>query len=481
MSNTFEPKNYIHFDNKIEFSTKVENYIGDFSKNPCHNFLPLIYDEILFERFVDINKTNDISSLYTRHNTNGTSTLVPIKIKKRPIMYASHLDNYLYKYYGLELNDLYNKFLSINEFSDASIAYRTNKLGKSNIDFSAEVIDFITNHNKCYIYVGDFEGFFDNLNHKYLKSMLLLLYDGTSIPQHQYMIFKSLTKYAYIDKKDIDFYTNKKNGKYKKGYQKAFKNSRDFRLFKKEKSIVDNFKSPVLKTNSDSFGIPQGTAISAIYSNIYMLQADNFINALVSKKNGIYRRYSDDYIVVLPNINHSEFQLIKGNIDSLLKKEAHLSIHPKKTQSLKFDNGTLIDVETNLTCCLDYLGFSFDGKSVKMREKSIYNFYRTAYELIKKGYVISNKKGHKGSKYRLTYKRKLYQKYHKYGEMTDEKYGYKPRIHGTFISYAYKCQRIFDRVSPSTTNLMKEQISKHELKLNKKIAKAKKNLNKNGQ
>jgi len=476
LKDTFESKNYIHFDNKIEFSPKVENYVRNFSKNCRHNFLPLIYDELHFEKYLNINKLDDKDELYIRSNPNGTTTRVPIKTKVRPIMYASHLDNFLYKYYGLELNSLYNNFLIENKFDEVSVAYRTNKNGKSNIDFSAEVIDFIKKHDECYIYVGDFKGFFENLDHKFLKSMLLLLYKGSPIPKHQYMIWKNLTNYSYIYKEDISFYTDYKKGKYEKGYQRAFKTAKDFRSFKTEKSKVDNFKFSVLKTNPDPFGIPQGTAISSIYSNIYMLQADNFINTLVSNKNGIYRRYSDDYIVILPDINYSDFKKTKIEIDTLFKQEAKLSIHPKKTQSLKFSNGTLHDVKTDLPCRLDYLGFSFDGEFVKMREKSIYNYYRTAYELIKKGFIISKKKAHTGSKYRLTYKRKLYQKYHKYGEITDKKYNYKPRVHGTFISYAYKCQRIFDQLSPNTTNLMKKQISNHEFKLKKKIVKVNKDL-----
>lgn len=45
-------------------------------------------------------------------------------------------------------------------------------------------------------------------------------------------------------------------------------------------------------------GIPQGTPISAALANVYMLHFDKRINDAVKPLKGIYRRYSDDMIVV---------------------------------------------------------------------------------------------------------------------------------------------------------------------------------------
>lgn len=136
--------------------------------------------------------------------------------------------------------------------------------------------------------------------------MILALYGNQPIPEHQYQIFKNITKFSYVYKQDIDFYTNKNNGKYKRGYQKYLKKMSDFRKFKKEISTLDDTYK-VLRKNPNDFGIPQGTAISAIYSNVYMLDADKKINEIISKSNGMYRRYSDDYIIVLPGINEKNF------------------------------------------------------------------------------------------------------------------------------------------------------------------------------
>ena len=114
---------------------------------------------------------------------------------------------------------------------------------------------------------------------------------------------------------------------------------------------------------------------------------------------------------------------------------------------------------------LDYLGFTFDGKNVSMREKSVHKYYRSAHKLIKKGYMVSKSKGHS----RLTFKRKIYQRYHIFGERTDIKYSYPKRKYGTFITYAFKSKRIFDEISPSTNNLMVKQIKNHQKNINSKI------------
>lgn len=463
MVESYNSKHYIHFDDKFKFRSNIESYVYDFKNNPRHSFLPLIYSELTFEKY----KSIDYSSHEGYVKRNGK--IVPVKEKKRPIMYASHLDNFIYKHYGIELNELYNTQLKNNDFDESVIAYRSSTdknnnihTGKSNIHFAAEIINYISENDGCYIYIGDYSNFFDTLNHKYLKEMISLLYSKNSIPNHQFEIFKSLTKYSFIFREDIDKYFEELG---KVPRHKYFSNMKEFREFKKMKTKVDGLSGNILRKNNDIKGIPQGTAISAIYSNIYMQEIDKYINELVKKYSGIYRRYSDDFIIVIPKISKSNFMSINHELKNKIEKTASLELHSEKTMLLQYKTKKIIDLKKDKPYKLDYLGFIFDGKTVKMREKSITKYYRTAYKLVDKGRIVSQNKNHA----RLTYKRKVYQGYHQLGERTDYKYNYNRRRYGTFITYANKCQKIFDQISPKTDNLMKTQIKNHKRNISRKI------------
>ena len=56
-------------------------------------------------------------------------------------------------------------------------------------------------------------------------------------------------------------------------------------------------------------GIPQGSPISGTLANIYMLEIDKIIAEYIDNLNGYYIRYSDDFIIIIPNVN-KEFNLI---------------------------------------------------------------------------------------------------------------------------------------------------------------------------
>lgn len=465
----YPAKSYLHFDKITKFNSKVETYVEGFEKKPTHSFLPLIYSNLNFDTYKKIN-------LNSNDNKVRNGKVVPVKEKKRPIMYASHIDNFIYKHYGIQLNNFYNSYAVGHGFDASSIAYRNNKEGKNNIHFAAEVINFIVNNPNCYVYVGDYSSFFDTLEHNYLKKMINYLYKER-MPDHQYKIYKSLTKYSYVNKEDITYKLGEDSKLVEKGNKRYFNNSKEFRNFKKQSSVVGDNNNQVLKTNTCNIGIPQGTAMSAVYSNIYMIEIDEYISKNVKDLNGMYRRYSDDYIVIFPHITLSNFNDIKCKIEKKIKN-AKLKINLKKTQIMKFEKNELIDLESNKKTSLDYLGFVFDGRRVQIREKSIYKYYRHAYKLVNRGEVISRKKNHIGINARLTYKRKIYQKYHQFGERTDIKYNYKKRKYGTFITYVNKSKKIFDRLSPNTLNLMKKQIANHQKKLNRKIIQSVKRLKK---
>lgn len=68
------------------------------------------------------------------------------------------------------------------------------------------------------------------------------------------------------------------------------------KLHKYEEIIESNN----LVIDKSKIGIPQGTSISALFANAYMIEFDKKLSDYVNSVNGFYRRYSDDIILIVP-------------------------------------------------------------------------------------------------------------------------------------------------------------------------------------
>lgn len=415
--NKYKMKRYIHFDRKVKIET-VESYVTNPKKIAEHSFLPFIHYITSFEK--NIGEKN-----FKLNNR-------PIKLKTRDIMYAGHLDNYIYKYYADNLNNCYNQWMFNKKMDKCSTAYRNNKEYKSNIDFAAEVINKIVDFKESYILVGDFTHFFDQIDHKYLKMNLLTVLNLERLERDWFNVYKSITKYGYYEKEHLikKYGTDKQIRRSKKN--SYFSQLSEFRKFQKQYKCISNTKG---------FGIPQGTAISAVFANIYAINFDSKLKEIADKHSGLYRRYSDDFILVLPkeqkisSLSATEFK----EIEKLVRVHAinnKIEIQEEKTGMFEYTNSQLFDINQRKISRLDYLGFVFDGKKVEMRAKSPYKFYRKAYQLIDKAEKIKEKK----SLIKLPYRKQIY------GLYTD--LGRNRGSFGNFISYAWRAQQKFDKLSP---------------------------------
>ena len=195
----------------------------------------------------------------------------------------------------------------------------------------------------------------------------------------------------------------------------------------------------IIESNKKSYGIPQGSAISAVLSNIYMLQFDQNVNEFIKQYNGKYLRYSDDTIFVLPVTAESEIQKIHLEIRNIISKIPNLTLKAEKTKLYYYNDGkllnkdSLIDGRVNDKNIIDYLGFSFDGKNIYLRDKTIskyyYRMYKKADTVVKckgispKGNIISNKN--------------LYNTYSLKGANSSE------ISKGNFLSYVKRCKKVF--------------------------------------
>ena len=140
----------------------------------------------------------------------------------------------------------------------------------------------------AYIFIGDFSKFFDKLQHRYLKEKIRDVIGTNSLDAADYAIYKNITKFAYVEADDIESV----KGEFR----------RDMRNLEKyfETDEFHNFKKEHLYKNIKDYQIPQGSSISAVYANVYMVDFDKRINDFITSRKRIYRRYCDDIIVVVP-------------------------------------------------------------------------------------------------------------------------------------------------------------------------------------
>ncbi len=89
--------------------------------------------------------------------------------KERPIAYPAHKDGYIFAYYKSLLEAPYENWLQFNGLDTAVTAFRRNVV--NNITLAKEAFDFIKANPGYQIIATDVESFFDNINHKQLKSI----------------------------------------------------------------------------------------------------------------------------------------------------------------------------------------------------------------------------------------------------------------------------------------------------------------------
>ena len=416
-------KNRLHLDekcskNKAKLIVKTENI-------STHKFFPFIHFQI---------KQFKLSKKLEQRE-NEQSIRDPYKI--RNIYYAGHLDSYIYSYYNEKLLDYYEKFLQDNSL-ECSIAYRhidkNNKgSGKSNIDFSAEAFREIKNRKECYAVGLDIHSFFDELDHDILYKSLCKLINKDILPDDLYQIYKILTNFHFIELDELlankhikasrsDFWDQETHSFKKLCTTKTFR------------TILSENKNIIKKNQNINKGIPQGTNLSGTLANIYMLDFDLAIQNFANKINGYYRRYSDD-ILILVNSKEELNNLLILVEDELNKLKLELS--KQKTICCHFyDNNCEYEPCSfrntyNGIAEFQYLGFTYNGKIILVRNGTIGAFWRDALRHIRKMVLFNF-----NSKKRIP----IAKIYGLYSHLSNRKSQY-----GNFYSYIRKSQRIFEK------------------------------------
>ncbi|WP_253273658.1 antiviral reverse transcriptase Drt2 [Collimonas arenae] len=390
----FRRRGYRHFDNPIGFAT-ARKIVTSPHRVETHSFYPLI----------DFNAT---SIKVKREASTNQLKKIP---KIRPICYAAHIDSHIYSYYAYMLAKRYEQAVHENGLDTCVIAFRS--LKKSNIEFAADVFDEIKRRDNCHVICLDIKGFFDNLDHETLKNSWANILGQEKLPGDHYAVFRSLTNHAKVGKTELyallDISIHNPGGN-----SKRLCSVEDFR----EKVR----KAKIIKRQTGTKGIPQGSPISALLSNIYMLAFDIVINSYVQKCGGRYFRYCDDMLLIVPAEEKNQaLNLAEAEIKKLL-----LIIQSEKTEQRDF---AVVAGKLQSSKPLQYLGFLFDGQRILLRSASLARYSDRMRRGIRLAKATMKKKNEvrtaNGDAAKALFKRKIYKRYTCVGRRNFITYGYR--------------------------------------------------------
>ncbi|ANU51420.1 reverse transcriptase/maturase family protein [Limosilactobacillus reuteri] len=426
---------YKHFDKPLSNNIKrkiIKEILRDNNYVARYRHLPFIEFPIAFQKYSRKRKRYE---------------------KKRIISLPSHHDAFLYKVYSKLLSECYEIYLRQKGLSEVPLAYRK---GHSNITGAKEAIDKMSTQDS-WVIKGDFSHFFDNLNHdvllKNVKKVIRNI-NGGEFSNDWLRLLRNLMNYRYINLEDISKEITSNHNRI------SYINS-----LSELDSLLKNDKLKVSKKHK--VGIPQGTALSAVLANIYMIEFDEWVRDYLRQFDGFYRRYSDDFIVIIPKqqietgeIGEVEEKIIDKSRDKLsliIKKEkTHLFYYSKQDKKVYLYSSDKRLHESEL----NYLGFSFNGMEVNVRPKTIYKFrYRGKKAINKLVENISIYRQIQNSTYNMDNdKLNGWQKYVK--ESAEKGYAIPKRRQYTkmylishpvkrknFLSYAFNAEKIFSENS----------------------------------
>lgn len=444
----------------------VKDYVQNKKSIKEHSFLPLIHKCLVKRKY----RANTVS---LKRNKKGERIRFIDKPKVRHIYYASHLDSIVFSYYNHLISEAYERLMQRKNFNESIVAYRKIPIAvdsdknKCNIDFAKSTFEFIkkNENKKLTTIVADVTAFFDNLNHKVLKKQWCNVLNTSSLPEDHYNVFKALTTLRYVEGDQL-FNSYKGTMLVEKGIPNSSKakeikriNIKSNSYFKEKNAIAYCTKKDFLANNlnlvisaHNKVGIPQGSPISATLANVYMLDFDQEVYDKVDALGGYYQRYSDDLIIVCEQRYEDEIlKFIRDRVKNL----ARLDIHPSKTTVYRFEEiagvfkGFEIDEDSkkhNYNRTLEYLGFSFDGQRVLIKDSGFSKFYRSMKRSFKKSASLAI---HSKNPDKSLFKSRLYKRFTHRGakrkliyrpsKTNPTKYEKTKKYYwGNYLSYIYK-------------------------------------------
>lgn len=284
-----------------------------------------------------------------------------IEIKPRPIKYASHRDACVLSWYSHDLAQRLDAQYEASGLSDSVIAYRA--LGKGNYDFAAEALAFAKANGPVTILAFDVTGFFDNLDHGLLKGRLKRILGVSELPADWFKVFRQMTRFSFVDSDEL-------RASRTFGPKMKLRAREPIATISELKAAAIPFHpNPGLKPKPErSRGIPQGTPISAAFSNLYMIDYDAAASQFCVGIGAFYRRYSDDILVICRD---EDAAAVEAEMVRLMDLE-RLELNPDKIERTAFVPGASVTAGHGA----QYLGFNLGPDGATIRHSSMSRQWR---------------------------------------------------------------------------------------------------------
>ncbi len=373
---TFKPKGYPHFD---AFLSEVDAraLAADASRVAAHTFYPFLR--------------------YHQRWTKFTAKGVKGEAKERPIRFAGRADSYIYSYYRHLLSVPFENELKARGLDRNVLAYRRvvgdDGKGQCNIHFALETVQAIRTMGNCCVIALDISSFFETLDHAVLKQKWCSLLGVPRLPRDHHKVFKAITSYSVIDRDELFVRLGymgpkhvSKTGESINGYLVATSliprqlcTGKEFR----EKVAGGDGQPSLVKKHWKPYGIPQGSPISDLLANFYLLDFDASVKQKVDELGGRYFRYSDDILIVVPTEPAAALELEEWVRAEIVAHGPKLRIKPEKSAIFHYeaageDQSWFRVVGEQGTNGLEYLGFRYDGRNMFLRDSTLSGLQRKA-------------------------------------------------------------------------------------------------------
>ena len=367
-------KGYQHFDAPLSVA-EIEALVHDAGRVASNKFYPLLLYTESWQPF--------------RDKAGGTP-----KRKERPIRYASRRDANIYSYYRHLLAAPYELVLADLGLAGSILAYRrlvsADGRGKCNIEFARDAFAGIQRLGDCAAVALDISSFFESLDHDRLRSRWAQLLDVPQLPPDHEAVFRSLTKYAVVDREALCRRLDLRKSTDDRGNlllvsaatgQPLGKKLCDTSSFREKVEGRGGKFPPLIDVNRKPYGIPQGTPISDLLANAYLLDFDIAMRDFCAVRGGVYYRYSDDVLILVPGGEIEGYEARDYACAEIAEQGARLKIKDAKTCLVVYTkDGNRQTAEAvggyHGKNGLEYLGFRYDGRHVFIRDATLSRLYR---------------------------------------------------------------------------------------------------------